>query len=77
MFGLPTHWLYLVDKDGNEENVANLDCNTKKEVREEVKDIICMYSKNTDTSKYIKAVYKDKNDKTLYEVSIEECMKGE
>ena len=77
MFGLclPTHTLYLVDKDGNEENVSMSDCSTKQEVRDEIKDIINMYAKHQDVSKYKSVRYKDKNDRVLYECSIEECMK--
>ena len=71
---LPTHWLYLVDKDGNEENVANTDCGTKKEVRDEVKYLINMYSKHMDTSIYVKARYKDNKGNLLYECSIDECL---
>lgn len=71
---LPSHTIYLVKEDGTKENVCICDCSTKKEVREEVKDLINYYSKTMDTSIYVKAQYVDKNDKVLYECTIEECL---
>lgn len=70
---LPTHWLFLIDNEGNEENVANVDCSTKQEVRDEVKDILLMYEKHMDISRYVRAEYRDRNDKVLYSCSISEC----
>ena len=71
---LPSHYIYLVDKDGNASNCEASDCSTIKDFKEEVKDLIEYYSKHEDVSKYIKAQYRNKDFKILYEVSIEECM---
>lgn len=69
--GLPTHWIFLVKKDGTKENVSNTDCNTKQDVRDEVKDILNMSGYNKE--KYIKAQYVAKDKQTvLYEFSINE-----
>ena len=48
---LPTHWLYFIDNEGNEENVANTDCSTKQEVRDEAKYILLMYEKQENLKK--------------------------
>ena len=71
---LPSHAIYLVKKDGTKENVSMTDCSTKKEVREEVKDLIKYYSKTMDTSIYVKAQYFDRNGSLLYECTVEECL---
>lgn len=74
MLGLPTHWVYLVKKDGTRENVENADFSTKLEFRKAVKELIEMYSKNIDTSIYEKAQYTNNNKEVLYECTIAECM---
>lgn len=72
---LPTHWLYFIDNEGNEENVANTDCSTKQEVRDEAKYILLMYEKQgDDITRYTRVQYRDRNDKVLYECSIKECI---
>lgn len=70
---LPSHSIYLVKKDGTRVNVSMSDCSTKKEVREEVKEIIENYY-DDQIGNYAKAQYVDRNDNILYECSIEECL---
>ena len=71
MFGLPTHWIFLVKVDGTRENVCNADCSTKTEVREEVKDLFDKFGYNKE--EYIKAQYTSKDQETiLYEFELTE-----
>lgn len=75
MLSLPTHWVFLVRKDGTRENVMNADFSTKAEFRKDVKKLIEKYSKNIDTSVYEKAQYLLFNQETvIYECTIAECM---
>ena len=73
MFGLPTHTIYLIKKDGSRENVCMTDCSTKIEVRLEVRNLIQEYY-NDKVEEFEKAEYVDKNNNVLYECSINECM---
>ena len=73
---LPTHSIWLVDKNGDASNCEMSDCSTKKAFRQEVKDLINYYAKNGDVSIYVKAQYRS-GDIVLYECTIEECMNEE
>lgn len=71
MLGLPTHWVFLIKKDGTRENVMNCDCSTKSEVREDVKYLFdkAGYKKEN----YTKAQYVAKDQQTvLYEFNLNE-----
>lgn len=71
MLGLPSHWIFLIKADGTKENVCNCDCSTKKEVRDEVKDLLDEFGYNKD--KYVKAQYTSKDQQTiLYEFDLNE-----
>lgn len=71
MFGLPSHWIFLVKADGTRENVSNSDCSTKAEVRDEVKELLDMYGYNRE--EYVKAQYTSKDQQTiLYEFELSE-----
>lgn len=73
MFGLPSHWIYLVKKDGTKENVANTDCSTKNEVRQEVKELFKYWGENCKKEDYATAQYVGRDQKTiLYEFNLEE-----
>ena len=72
----PTHTIYLIKKDGSRENISMCDCSTKKEVREQVKEIVTNYCKQL-AKECEKAQYVDKNDIVLYECTIQECMEEE
>ena len=72
MFGLPTHWIYLVKENGEKENVMNGDYSTKSEVRADVAKLLKDYSKNMDISIYKKAQYTDSKHNVLYEFDLED-----
>lgn len=69
---MPTHSIWLLNENNEWENCSMTDCNTKSDVRQEVKELVEYYKK-----KFLKAQYRDKNGKVLYECSIEECMSEE
>jgi hypothetical protein len=71
---LPTHSIYLIKKDGTKENCAIIDCSTKAEVREFVKELKETWTSVNFEETYVKAQYVDGKDNVIYECTIKECM---
>lgn len=70
---MPTHNIYLVKQNGERVSVSITDCSTKQEVRQEAKELLEQYY-DDKIEEYAKVQYVDKNDKVLYECTVEECL---
>lgn len=73
MFGLPTHEIIIVLKDGTEQSVMMGDCANKNEFIDSVKE--CCNVKNTENWKLAKYCTFDNEQRVIYECSIEEILK--